>query len=118
MSGILYNADSIVEKIVFRVGQVFEYAGGVVTVSNLGMLGVDAFRALVNPGESAIVACGTITDTVVVTGDGEFVARPVMKVTGAFDHRTVDGAAGARVLARVKELLEAPELLGAPEGLV
>ena len=63
---------------------------------------------MVNPGESAIGACGAITDTVVVR-DGEFVARPVMKVTGSFDHRTVDGATGARFLAMVKEMLEAPE---------
>ena len=88
-----------------------EYAGGVVTVSNLGMLGVDEFRALVNPGESAIVACGKIQNTVIVTDEGEFVARPVMKVTGSFDHRTVDGATGARFLARVKALLETPEEL-------
>ena len=62
-----------------------------------------------NPGESAIVACGTITNTVVVTEDGDFTARPVMRVTGSFDHRTVDGATGARFLAKVRELLEAPE---------
>jgi pyruvate dehydrogenase E2 component (dihydrolipoamide acetyltransferase) len=85
-----------------------EYTDGVITVSNLGMLGIDEFTAIVNPGESAIIACGTITDTPVVV-DGEFVARPVMKVTGSFDHRTTDGATGARFLAKVRELLQAPE---------
>ena len=85
-----------------------EYTGGVITVSNLGMLGIDEFTAIVNPGESAIVACGTITETVLVV-DGEFAARPMMKVTGSFDHRATDGAVGARFLAKVRELLEAPE---------
>jgi pyruvate dehydrogenase E2 component (dihydrolipoamide acetyltransferase) len=85
-----------------------EYTGGVITVSNLGMLGIDEFTAIVNPGESAIVACGTITDTPVVV-DGGVLARPMMKVTGSFDHRATDGAVGARFLARIRELLEAPE---------
>lgn len=85
-----------------------EYTGGVITISNLGMLGIDEFRAIVNPGESAIVACGTISQTPVVR-DGEVTVRPILKVTGSFDHRVVDGASGARYLAQVKELLEAAE---------
>jgi len=87
-----------------------EYAGGVLTVSNLGMFGVDEFRAIVNPGESAILACGAIADTPAVVG-GAVVIRPVMKLTGSFDHRAVDGAQAARFLAKTKELLESPERL-------
>jgi pyruvate dehydrogenase E2 component (dihydrolipoamide acetyltransferase) len=87
-----------------------EYTGGVLTVSNMGMLGIDEFTAIVNPGESAIVACGRILDAPVVV-EGEVVARPVLTLTGAFDHRAVDGAQGARYLSRVKELLESPEEL-------
>ncbi|MHC5056524.1 MAG: dihydrolipoamide acetyltransferase family protein [Planctomycetota bacterium] len=87
-----------------------EYTGGVLTISNLGMLGIDEFKAIVNPGESAILASGTIKDTPVAL-DGEVVVRPVLKMTGTFDHRTVDGAAGARYLSRVKELLLEPEQL-------
>ena len=87
-----------------------EYTGGVLTISNLGMLGIDEFKAIVNPGESAILASGTIKDAAVVV-DGEIVVRPVLKLTGTFDHRTVDGAEGARYLSRVKELLLDPEQL-------
>jgi len=84
-----------------------EYTGGVLTISNLGMLGIDEFKAIVNPGESAILASGTIKDTPVVV-EGEVVARPILKLTGSFDHRTVDGAEGARYLSRVRELLLEP----------
>jgi pyruvate dehydrogenase E2 component (dihydrolipoamide acetyltransferase) len=87
-----------------------EYTGGVLTISNLGMLGIDEFGAIVNPGESAILASGTIKDTPVAI-DGEVVVRPILKMTGTFDHRTVDGAAGARYLSRVKELLLEPAQL-------
>jgi len=87
-----------------------EYTGGVLTISNLGMLGIDEFKAIVNPGESAILASGTIKETPVVV-DGEVVVRPILKLTGSFDHRTVDGAEGARYLSRVKELLLEPEQL-------
>lgn len=87
-----------------------EFSGGVLTISNLGMLGVDEFRAIVNPGESAILACGRIAETPVVS-DRTIAIRPIMRLTGSFDHRTVDGAQGARFLARVKELLESPREL-------
>lgn len=84
-----------------------EYTGGVLTISNLGMLGVDEFKAIVNPGESAILACGTIVETPVVDS-GEIVIRPILRLTGTFDHRTVDGAEGARYLSLVKHLLLEP----------
>ncbi len=87
-----------------------EYTGGVLTISNLGVLGIDEFKAIVNPGESAILASGTIKDTPVAQ-DGEVVVRPILKLTGSFDHRAVDGAEGARYLSRVKELLLEPEQL-------
>jgi pyruvate dehydrogenase E2 component (dihydrolipoamide acetyltransferase) len=87
-----------------------EYTGGVLTISNLGMLGIDEFGAIVNPGESAILASGTIKDTPVVV-DGGVVIRPIIKMTGTFDHRTIDGAEGARYLSRVKDLLLEPEQL-------
>jgi len=87
-----------------------EYTGGVLTISNLGTLGIDEFKAIVNPGESAILASGTIKDTPVAL-DGEVVVRPILKLTGTFDHRTVDGAEGARYLSRVKELLLDPAQL-------
>ena len=87
-----------------------EYEGGCLTISNLGMLGVDAFAAIVNPGESGILAVGRIAKRPVVVGD-DIVARGMMTITLSADHRVVDGAIAARFLARIRELLESPDSL-------
>ncbi len=80
------------------------------TVSNLGMFGVENFFAVINPGESAILAVGEIKDAPAVRG-GEITVRAVMKLSLSCDHRTVDGATAARFLGQVKESLEKPETL-------
>jgi len=85
-----------------------EYEGGCFTVTNLGMYGVDAFAAIVNPGESGILAVGRIAARPVVVGEAIHI-RSMMTMTLSADHRVVDGATAARFLARVKELLERPE---------
>ncbi|MBL8970475.1 MAG: 2-oxo acid dehydrogenase subunit E2, partial [Myxococcales bacterium] len=77
------------------------------TISNLGMLGVENFMAVVNPGESAILAVGATSDEAVVE-DGKVVIRKVMRVTLCSDHRAFDGADSARFLQTLKALLEAP----------
>jgi pyruvate/2-oxoglutarate dehydrogenase complex dihydrolipoamide acyltransferase (E2) component len=82
-----------------------EMAGGVITLSNLGNLGVDRFTAMVNPGESAIVAVGRTVERLVPRGRTIAVV-PILTVTLAFDHRVVDGAVGAAALAELAELLE------------
>jgi len=87
-----------------------EYEGGCFTVTNLGMYGVDAFAAIVNPGESGILAVGRIAARPVVVGEAIHI-RSMMTMTLSADHRVVDGATAARFLARVKELLEQPEQL-------
>ena len=68
------------------------------------------FPVSCRPPRSAILASGTIKDTPVVV-DGEVAVRPILKLTGSFDHRTVDGAEGARYLSRVQELLLEPAQL-------
>ena len=87
-----------------------EYAGGSVTVSNLGMFGVDSFFAVVNPPQSAILAVGRIAARPAVHL-GRLVARQRMWLCLSGDHRAIDGALGARYLAAVKEALERPVAL-------
>ena len=81
--------------------------GGTFTVSNLGMYGVDAFLAVVNAPQAAILAVGRIADRV-VAADGAPAVRPVMTLSLSFDHRVVDGARGARFLDSLAALVEEP----------
>jgi pyruvate dehydrogenase E2 component (dihydrolipoamide acetyltransferase) len=87
-----------------------ELEGSVVSVSNLGMFGIDRFTAIINPPEAAILAVGRAAERPVVHG-GEVVVREMMTLTLSVDHRAVYGADGAVFLARVAELLERPGAL-------
>lgn len=80
-------------------------AGGTFTVSNLGMLGVESFTAIINPGESAILAVSATTLQPVVVGH-EIAVRPLMKITLSSDHRLIDGALAARFLNAIRSRLE------------
>jgi pyruvate dehydrogenase E2 component (dihydrolipoamide acetyltransferase) len=81
--------------------------GGTFTISNLGMYGVDAFQAIVNAPQAAILAVGRILERPVAV-NGEVVVRPVLTLTVSFDHRVVDGARGAEFLDTLAELIEEP----------
>jgi pyruvate dehydrogenase E2 component (dihydrolipoamide acetyltransferase) len=83
--------------------------GGTFTISNLGMFGVQQFIAVLNPPQAAILAVGSVEERPVAR-DGELVVRPMMTLTLTCDHRTVDGADGARFLEDVKAFLEEPGL--------
>jgi pyruvate dehydrogenase E2 component (dihydrolipoamide acetyltransferase) len=84
-----------------------DYTGGTFSVTNLGMFDVEAFAAIINPPEAAILAVGTIKQQPVVV-DGQLSIGHRMKVTLSGDHRAVDGATAARFLLIVKRLLEQP----------
>jgi pyruvate dehydrogenase E2 component (dihydrolipoyllysine-residue acetyltransferase) len=84
-----------------------EFSGSTFTVSNLGMMDVTEFTAIINPPESAILAVGAVRKVPVVKGDQVTVGHR-MKVTLSCDHRVVDGALGAQFLAEVRRLLESP----------
>lgn len=84
-----------------------EYTGGSITVSNLGMFGIDSFIAVINPPQASILAVGKV-DPKVVVRDGQMVIRQMMSMTFSGDHRVVDGAVGAQFLTIVRELLEQP----------
>jgi len=88
-----------------------EMAGGSFTISNLGMFGVSRFTAIINPPQVAILAIGAIENRVVALDNGAMASRPCMSVNLAGDHRAVDGAACARFLQRLKQVLETPGLL-------
>jgi pyruvate dehydrogenase E2 component (dihydrolipoamide acetyltransferase) len=81
--------------------------GGTFTISNLGMFGVDAFNAIVNPPQAAILAVGRITDRVVALG-GQPTVQPTMVLTLSCDHRAIDGARGAQFIGALAELVEEP----------
>ncbi|KAI0936595.1 hypothetical protein AcV5_004691 [Taiwanofungus camphoratus] len=87
-----------------------EYQGGTFTVSNLGMYGITHFTAIINPPQSCILAVGATQSTLVPAPEEErgFKVAQIMKVTLSADHRTVDGAVGARWLAAFKGYLENP----------
>ena len=94
-----------------RVGKLAEQelTGSVLTVSNLGMMGIDHFTAIVNPPEAAILAVGRVIDRVVAK-DGAPTVRPIATLTLSVDHRVADGATAARYLSAVAERLERGDL--------
>jgi len=84
-----------------------EFTGNTFTISNLGMMDIDEFTAIINPPDSCIMAVGRISEKIVRKGEG-FAATQVMKLTLSCDHRSVDGATGAAFLQTVKRFLENP----------
>jgi pyruvate dehydrogenase E2 component (dihydrolipoamide acetyltransferase) len=87
-----------------------QFSGGTFCISNLGMMGVERFTAIINPPNAAILATGAIVRKPVVEND-QIVIGQRMSLFLSCDHRVVDGATGARYLAALKELLEKPALL-------
>ena len=84
-----------------------ELEGGSITISNLGMYGVEEFAAIINPPQAAILAVGAARQEAVVS-DGRLEVATVLRVTLSVDHRPVDGAVAARWMATYVELLEHP----------
>jgi pyruvate dehydrogenase E2 component (dihydrolipoamide acetyltransferase) len=88
-----------------------EYQGGSFAISNLGMMGIENFDAVINPPHGAILAVGAGAKKPVVLGDGSLGVATVMSVTLSVDHRVIDGALGAELLAAIKDNLEAPMMM-------
>ncbi|GIK37735.1 MAG: dihydrolipoamide acetyltransferase component of pyruvate dehydrogenase complex [Chloroflexota bacterium] len=84
-----------------------DLSGGTFTISNLGMYGVDAFNAIVNPPQAAILALGRIAERVVPV-NGQPAVQPMLTMTLSCDHRVVDGARGAQFLQTLAELVAEP----------
>jgi pyruvate dehydrogenase E2 component (dihydrolipoamide acetyltransferase) len=107
LSQIASDAKGLYEKARNKKLQPDEFTGNTFTISNLGMMDIEDFTAIINPPDSAILAVGRIKEIVVKKGEGFGVAN-VMKVTLSCDHRSVDGAIGAAFLQTVKRFLENP----------
>lgn len=88
-----------------------EMAGGTFTITNMGMLGVESFNALITPPQAAVLAVGTVKGEIVVDDQGEPAVAPIMRLTLSADHRILDGADAAGFLGTVKSYLEAPIVL-------
>ncbi|MEO7292950.1 MAG: pyruvate dehydrogenase complex dihydrolipoamide acetyltransferase [Ginsengibacter sp.] len=107
LSQIAADAKDLYEKARNKKIQPQDFTGNTFTVSNLGMMDIEEFTAIINPPDSAILAVGRIKETVVKKGDG-FGTSNFMKVTLSCDHRSVDGAVGAAFLQTFKKFLENP----------
>lgn len=88
-----------------------DFAGGTITVSNLGAFGIDQFSAIINPPQAAILSVGSIRKVPVVNEKGAIVAGQRMWIGLSGDHRVVDGAVAATFLAEMRKLLENPALM-------
>jgi pyruvate dehydrogenase E2 component (dihydrolipoamide acetyltransferase) len=107
LSQIAATAKELYDKAKHKKLQPAEFSGNTFTISNLGMMDIEEFTAIINPPDSCILAVGKIKEVVVKKGDG-FGVTNVMKVTLSCDHRSVDGAVGAAFLQTLKKFMENP----------
>lgn len=104
------EAKTLAERARAKKLQPNEYTGATFSISNLGMLGIEEFSAIINPPEAAILAVGAVRQAPVVV-DGELSVGYRMKATLSVDHRVADGATGARFLQTLRKFLEHPLLM-------
>ena len=104
------EARTLVERARARKLQPNEYTGATFSISNLGMMGIEEFSAIINPPEAAILAVGAVRQVPVVEDDVLGIGWR-MKMTLSVDHRVADGAAGARFLQTLRRFLEHPLLM-------
>ncbi len=107
ISQIATDATELYEKARNKKIQPSEFTGNTFTISNLGMMDIDEFTAIINPPDACILAVGKITQTPVVE-NGAVVIKGILKLTLSCDHRVVDGAVGANFLQTLKGYLENP----------
>jgi pyruvate dehydrogenase E2 component (dihydrolipoamide acetyltransferase) len=107
LTQIAATASDLYSKARNKKIQPSEFTGNTFTISNLGMMGIDEFTAIINPPDSCILAVGNIIPTPVVE-NGAVVIRNILKLTLSCDHRVVDGAVGAQFLQTLKTYLENP----------
>jgi pyruvate dehydrogenase E2 component (dihydrolipoamide acetyltransferase) len=93
-----------------RAGQLLpdDVADGSFTISNLGMFGIDRFKAIINPPQTGILAIGRTIERFVPDAQGQPIVKPMMSITLSADHRAVDGAQAGRFIADLREALEEP----------
>ena len=104
---IATQSRALAEKARNRQLEPEEYTGNTFSISNLGMMDIEEFTAIINPPDSCILAVGRVKETPVIE-NGQVRIAQMMKVTMSCDHRVVDGATGSRFLQTFKQLLEEP----------
>ncbi|MEN9950095.1 MAG: hypothetical protein RLY85_847 [Bacteroidota bacterium] len=107
LSQIAVESKELYDKARNKKIQPGDFTGNTFTISNLGMMDIDEFTAIINPPDSCILAVGKIKEVVVKKGDG-FTTTQMMKLTLSCDHRSVDGAVGASFLQTLKKYMENP----------
>lgn len=110
LSQIALEAKDLYDKARNKKIQPQDFTGNTFTISNLGMMDIDEFTAIINPPDSCILAVGKIKEVVVKKGEG-FTTTQMMKVTLSCDHRSVDGAVGAAFLQTLKKYMENPVVM-------
>ncbi|MEZ5047823.1 MAG: 2-oxo acid dehydrogenase subunit E2 [Chitinophagaceae bacterium] len=110
LAQIATQANELYEKARNKKIQPAEFTGNTFTISNLGMMDIDEFTAIINPPDACILAVGKTSETPVVR-NGKIVVRNIMKLTLSCDHRVVDGAVGAAFLQTLKSYIENPILM-------
>jgi len=111
MSEIAVESKALAKKARERKLVPAEYTGSTFSVSNLGMMQIEQFTAIINPPECGILAIGAIEDKPVIAADGSIQVRKRLRVTMSCDHRAVDGAVGARFLLTLRRMIENPLML-------
>lgn len=111
LSEIAAESKELAQKARERKLQPQDYEGGSFSVSNLGMFGIKNFTAVINPPQAAILAVGGGEKRPVVGDDGSLGVATMMTVTMSCDHRVIDGALGARLLAEFKTFIEDPVMM-------
>jgi pyruvate dehydrogenase E2 component (dihydrolipoamide acetyltransferase) len=110
LSQIATESKDLYDKARNKKIQPQDFTGNTFTISNLGMMDIDEFTAIINPPDSCILAVGRIKEVVIKKGEG-FTTTQVMKVTLSCDHRSVDGAVGASFLQTLKKYMENPVVM-------
>ena len=104
---IAEESAALIEKAKTRRLQQSDMEGGTITISNLGMYGIDSFTAIVNRPESAILAVGAVVETPVCI-DGAVKIKKVANITASFDHSLIDGGVAAMFMSELKQIIEKP----------
>lgn len=110
LSQIALESKELYDKARNKKIQPQDFTGNTFTISNLGMMDIDEFTAIINPPDSCILAVGKIKEVVIRKGEG-FTTTQMMKITLSCDHRSVDGAVGASFLQTLKKYMENPVVM-------
>ena len=94
-----------------KAGKQASLTPGTFTISNMGMLNVDNFVAIINPPETAILAVGSVRKNIMVRADNSFQIRDTLSMTLSADHRAIDGVLGSQFVNKIKYCLENPHTL-------